>query len=104
MQLKGMLGRKARWDEAGSRPLPASLGTGQGHAGMRLPQTSSRRRHGKRRTMDSALHSIFSSVSLPRKGLAHAGNWVTFLGDCTGKDPGPRLDIQGYSLPTRASL
>lgn len=98
MQLKGMLGRKARWDEAGSRPLPASLGTGQGHAGMRLPQTR------KRRTMDSALHSIFSSVSLPRKGLAHAGNWVTFLGDCTGKDPGPRLDIHGYSLPTRASL
>lgn len=62
-------------DEAGSLPFPASLGVGQGHAEMRLLQTSSCRQHRKQQTLDCALHPIVSSVSF------QGGDSLRQLGD-----------------------
>lgn len=82
---------EALWDEASSLPSPASLGIGPGHAGMRLLQTSSCRQHEEAADdgLCSASHLLFRV--LPGRGLTQA----TFLGDCTGEDPGLGRGIQG---------
>lgn len=87
---------EALWDESDSLPFPASLGMGQGHAGKRLLQTSSCRDEPAHAgsTGSSSLLTDVHSVFSPREGT-WPGNWVTFLGDSTGDDPGLRLGIQG---------
>lgn len=65
---------EALWDEADSLPFLASLGMGQGHAGMRLLQTAS---CGMSQLMQAAREAAAYRLlcipsSLPGRGLGRA--------------------------------